>query len=522
MLKRYFHSFGFKIVLVTVTTIIILFPASAMLNLSRQNQVMIQNVNTLEGLMRENLRTQAVSLTENMVTTFRNAILGMDFTFLKVSVDTIMKNDPTIVYGIILHQSGVELVTRIKLPIRDNLAAEEQLERRITLVDRTRIENVEIAGEPILEVASPVIIAAQTWGTIMFGFSQSPLNRKLADIRRQLNEERRRATIRALFTTVIFLLIGFASSVIAGRRVSRPIQELTRGAKAIGRGNLDLEITVSSRGEIGLLAGSFNQMARDLKALMAEAAEKKRMEIELATAKTIQRFIIPRGTPHMAGLEFAGMLETSSEIGGDFYDYFALDGNGRVGMIVGDVSGHGVAAGLIVAAIKSALLVEAGKVEAVPSLMDMLNRVVYHVARQELLTTCFLGVYDAVTREFTYVNAGHTFPYFFSRRLNRLTELEESNFPLGLSLSTTYVQKMILLEPADILVLYTDGLIETTNRAGEAYDYDRFERSILDNVDASAVDLRNALLQNAFSFYSGKAIDDDISLLVVRPVAQPE
>lgn len=516
MFARYIRSIGFRAVIVTLVTFLVLFPTSALINLARQNTVLVNHVSSLEQLMRENLKTNAINLIESTARTFQNAILGMDFSFLKVSLETIMKKDPALAYGVIFHHSGVVMVEQLQRPATTvtSAAISERLGK--ANIPSVSIDDLQLDGEPIMEIATPVIVAGKSWGTIVFGFSQASLNTKLSGLRAQLQAEKRRATIRTWITTLVFLLIGLISSMIAGRIVSRPIQELTSGARLIGQGNLDWEIDVRSKNEIGLLATSFNQMARSLKTLLMEAEEKKRMELELATARTIQRFIIPREEPRLGRLEFAGTLKTSSEIGGDFFDYFPLDDRGRVGMVVGDVSGHGVAAGLIVAAIKSVLLIEKKSMAELSDMMEMLNRVVYALARQELLTTCFLGLFDPQTQLLTYANAGHNYPYLYRNREHRLEELEYSTFPLGLSPTIAVTPHTVRLDTDDILVLYTDGIIETTNRGGEAYDYERFEDSIRLNHNRRATDIRSALLQSALDFYGDKSIDDDIALLVVR------
>lgn len=516
LLGRYFHSVGFKIALYVMISIIILFPTYAFISLTRQHHSMVKNLNTLEQIMKNNMEQQELSLTENLARTFKNAILGMDFSLLKSSVNAIMKNNNRISYCIIFHQSGISLVSNFRRKNRP--LAEKALSQKYENIRENKIENIDYYGEPVMEVYTPVIIGEKIWGSLIFGFSQADLNQKIDKIRQHIEKEKKEASAGAILTTFVFLLITALSIIFASRHVSKPLQKLAQGAKTIGQGNLDWEIRLNTKDEIGMLANSFNQMAQDLKGLLVQAEEKKRMEIELTTAQTIQRFILPKEAPQIAGLQFAGILKTSSEIGGDFFDFFSLDNNRKVAMIIGDVSGHGVAAGLVVAAIKGALLMQAKQDKNASQLLQSLNSIVYQVAKQELLTTCFLGIFDSKTKKLNYSNAGHNFPYLFKSRKNKLVELDYSDFPLGLSRTTNFNLYSTILEPADFLILYTDGIIETTNPVGEAYSYDRFEQSILENINANAVTLRNSLLNRAMSFYEGKAIDDDITLLVVRQV----
>lgn len=518
---RYWYSIGFKMVSLLMLIILLLFVPYSFISISRQNAAFTAHLDTIETVWLETMQKQHLSLTKNLADSFQNAIIGMDFTFLKNTIEAIMDNNSDIMYGFIFHQSGVALVNNVRTGSGLSVS-EKELLGKYRFERDNHIDEKQDGDLLIMEIYTPVIVGDDIWGSVVIGFSMTEVQNRLEEIRNQLMEQKQRASVGAFVTTALFIFIGFLASLLVGRWLGKPIEELTRGARIIGHGNLEWEFSTNRRDEIGILAKSFDQMKGDLKKLLDEQAEKKRIEVELNNARTIQKFTIPYGSPKINGIEFSGIVKTSSEIGGDFYDYFDIDDT-RVLMVIGDVSGHGVSAGLVVAAIKSVMMVEAKRFLSVKTMMETLNTIICKFAHHELLTTCFLALYDSTSHQLRYSNAGHNYPYCYRTADKTLVELEESDFPLGLSRATSYQEHSVDLDvsdASDILILYTDGLVEGRNKDDETYNYPRFEESILSTVSLGPSEMRDKIINDAMAFYASQPIDDDISLLIAKPIVE--
>ncbi|MFC1852855.1 SpoIIE family protein phosphatase [candidate division CSSED10-310 bacterium] len=249
--------------------------------------------------------------------------------------------------------------------------------------------------------------------------------------------------------------------------------------------------------------------------LYEATAQKERMEMELQTAKTIQMALLPQKPPRIKGLDLAGICIPASEVGGDYYDFLELPNN-ILGLVIGDVNGHGVPAGLIMAVAKSSLRTQIRNDHNPETVLPILNNVLFDAAQRKLLMTFFYSVFDLSTRTLTYSNAGQNFPYLYQAQTGTLSELLLGGPPLGFKKNRQYKEKQIKLYKDDVLILYSDGIVEAENPLREMYDYDRFEDVIKTNAQKSALDIQNLLLDNLGDFCNGQPPDDDITMIVMK------
>lgn len=245
-------------------------------------------------------------------------------------------------------------------------------------------------------------------------------------------------------------------------------------------------------------------------------------EVELAAA--VQEAFVPGGEPiQFRGLELCGLYEPATRCGGDWWSVYPLPG-GQILVLIGDVTGHGVAAAMVTAAAKGCNDVAMrmmGKNVDLVELLDLLNATVRRTGGTEFHMTCFASLIDPATTTVTYANAGHVVPYLARRRKNgavRLDVLAARGNPLGTSETSEYKAHTRQLSPGDVLVWYTDGLVESTNAARQQYGDRRFQRHLkrLAEKDRDVTNLRDEIVAEATVFTEGHPADDDITLVVAR------
>ncbi|MFM8332344.1 MAG: SpoIIE family protein phosphatase [Candidatus Methylumidiphilus sp.] len=257
-----------------------------------------------------------------------------------------------------------------------------------------------------------------------------------------------------------------------------------------------------------------NQLQQTLKELGNLSS---RLQGEINLAATLQRSILPNPTINLPGAQGLATLITSSEVGGDYYDYFQVGGYQSV-LLIGDVSGHGVAAGTMVSAAKGGLypLISEG-VTRPAEILRSLNATMLGTAQQSLLMTMSCLSLDSRTGHARFANAGHVFPYLRRRGSKEWAMVEGSvGLPLGKSVDVDYlaVEQDLELEIGDRLFLFTDGVVEEESPLGEPFGYDRLEMLLADYAEADAEDLHRAIL-DALKAHTGRdTFDDDVTLAV--------
>jgi sigma-B regulation protein RsbU (phosphoserine phosphatase) len=298
----------------------------------------------------------------------------------------------------------------------------------------------------------------------------------------------------AIFFAVIELL-AFVIGIGLTRTITRSVAELYRATQHINRGDLKHRIAVRSRDQLAALEGSFNSMTESLQKLIAEQKEKERLESELAIAQEVQAQLFPKGTSDLESLEVHGICQPARTVSGDYYDFLPL-GPDRLGIAVGDISGKGISAALLMATVHSAVrayefgrvpvtaghLVVAGadgpthsfavrsaapEAEFSPAnVLSLLNRQLYRSTPAEKYATMFLGIYDGHARTLTYSNAGHLPPVIIGDD-GGVRRLDTPGLVIGLFDSQGYEERNVELRVGDILLAFSDGITEPENEFGE-------------------------------------------------------
>jgi len=235
-------------------------------------------------------------------------------------------------------------------------------------------------------------------------------------------------------------------------------------------------------------------------------------EQELRLARSIQRASLPREVPTLEGWQISPFYRPAREVGGDFYDFFELE-DGRLGLVVGDATGHGVPAALVMASARSMLRAVA---QASDSPGDVLRRVNDPLATDippNMFVTCFYAILDPENGSLTYANAGHDLPYLY--RNSAAEELRARGMPLGLMPGMGYEEKQTILEAGEAALLYSDGLVEAHDPHYEMFGFPRLRALVAEHGEQ--LSLGDFLLEELHSFVGESwEQEDDITLLTLR------
>ncbi len=270
-----------------------------------------------------------------------------------------------------------------------------------------------------------------------------------------------------------------------------------------------------SREDMALLSTLADQAAITLENTRLYEAqwEQDRIKQELANAQRIQRAILPEKDPSPTGLELASFFQPAAEVGGDYYDYVELDED-RFAVATGDVSGHGLDAGLLVSMAKSCLYTTTRTISDIEQIMQMMNDMVCEV-RDRLFMTFAFAIIDRSEHTLTLSNAGHPFPYHL-RASGHLESIEAGAYPLGVRRDIVYPHHQRSLEPGDLLVFYSDGIIEAANEDDEQLGFERFEDILRNAPRNAAISYRDYILKELSDFCQEVPFVDDVTLIVVR------
>ncbi len=304
--------------------------------------------------------------------------------------------------------------------------------------------------------------------------------------------------------TVAFVLVG---------TITRNVNRLTRASQAISRGEFSVRVHSRSKNQIGDLARSFDGMAESIEGLLVETAKKERLESEIAIARTLQQKLLPAPGATLPGLALLARFEPLAEIGGDYYDYAQMP-DGRSAVAIGDVSGHGLSTGLLVAMAKAGLstLLESG-LEGTP-LFNKLNELIHRSTDSRNYMTLALLAFDSSTGAATLTNAGQLAPYLLSG--GSVESISLPSFPLGISPRSDFPTSRFALAGGDRLVFLTDGIVEASNPSGEPFGFERLEALLRAEADSDPARLHEAILSAVDGHAAGHPAEDDRTLLVVK------
>jgi len=243
--------------------------------------------------------------------------------------------------------------------------------------------------------------------------------------------------------------------------------------------------------------------------------ERRSLESELELSQIVQRALMPQRAPVIAGVEVAAFSRPAAIIGGDYFDFFKFK-DGTHGLVIADVSGHGVSAGMLMSSLQTALQTMAPDTDSPAEILERINRFYIHNIRFTTFVTVFLARYDTDNRTLTYVNSGHNPPAIFRRNSAQIEWLTRTAPAVGLAEEYFPRTETIKLSAGDVLLLYTDGITEALNIDMEQFGVERLAEFIQNAADLPASDMLQVVRQGISAYSGDVPLADDLTLVALK------
>jgi phosphoserine phosphatase RsbU/P len=329
---------------------------------------------------------------------------------------------------------------------------------------------------------------------------------------------------------LVFLLLG-AFGLVIGWRLTRSItatvDRLNVATERVKSGDFSYRTNIRAEDQLSSLGQAFDSMTASVERLLREAEEKSRLESELEIAREVQKALFPGKFPEIVGLRVFGVCKPARSVSGDYFDFQPLSGD-RLALVLGDVSGKGISAALLMAAIQASLRAQfydgrtispaaSDSVISTADIVERLNRQLLDSTTAEKYTTFFYGIYDARSRTLTYTNAGHLAPALFRR--DRILRLDCGGTVVGLFRGMKYDQEKIQLEPGDVLLGFTDGLTEPENSFGEEIGEERLFGAARRALSGSPDLIAQEIYHEVDDWTGSPELQDDQTMIIAQAMA---
>ncbi len=318
----------------------------------------------------------------------------------------------------------------------------------------------------------------------------------------------------------LILSIGIRVAILAiffPTFLVRSITRVNEAARSIGQGKLDTRIDMGGSDELGQLADSMNNMAGNLEKAQKEMIIKERMENELKTAEAIQKTLLPDIFPEIENVYFGALYQAQTEAGGDYYDVISLE-DGKLALVIADVSGHGVGSGLVMAMTRTLVYSHTRRGDSIKYLMEEINDYLYLHTESNFFVTIWYGIFDPKQGSLEYVSSGHNPAYLLES--GDVKELKGGGIALGAAGRETFTRLVSshrkTFPSGSMLVLYTDGVVEAMSKEGNEYGEERFIDLIrgLEKLEPDA--FVETVEKDVKRFMKGTEPHDDITLLAMK------
>jgi len=404
----------------------------------------------------------------------------------------------------------------------------DELERR--LIDGVKNGDVvhARAGEATDWVyGAPVKLGENQLGSLRIGVSTAGLDKELQASLSRAEERSRAARNRMLLVSLVVLGIGIVLAALQGVRLAQPIKQLTYQAERIAAGDLQARVAEDRGDELGVLARAFNKMANEIRDLLVEQGKKASLEKEMELARQVQQAMLPPHTLDSHGnLKIVGYCMPASSCGGDWWTYRKLE-NGRMLLVVGDATGHGIHSAMIAATARGAVEALSGIDERLltpEQVLKAIDSAIRQVGEHNVLMTAFSAVFDSTNGILHYANAGQNFPYVMKLGGTRILEdasiIAASGNPLGdRNIEVEIRRGSLQLRPGDLFVCFTDGLVERANKTGKLFGDRRLRQALTGQPlpdGPSLVSLRDRVISIVETHADGALADDDITFVLCQ------
>jgi sigma-B regulation protein RsbU (phosphoserine phosphatase) len=317
-----------------------------------------------------------------------------------------------------------------------------------------------------------------------------------------------------LINVIIFLISGSLLTMLVSRNLTLPFGEIIQTLRGVRNGEFNKKVQVTSNDEIGYTGDVINEMTDGL-------LERERMRQSLSLAKEVQQHLMPGADPQISGLDIAGTSIYCEETGGDYYDYLTagIAQEGKIGVVVGDVSDHGVPSALLMTTARAFLRQRfsiSGNIDQIVS--DVNRQISRDVKESGRFMTLFLCEIDRVNAMIQWVNAGHEPAMILDRETGLFDDLTGGSLPLGVSENAPYQKFQRKLESGQIILIGTDGIWESQNPSGDMYGKERFKDVVQKHATEPANQILKAVIDEIDNFSQAHEKADDVTLVVVKVI----
>jgi serine phosphatase RsbU (regulator of sigma subunit) len=375
-------------------------------------------------------------------------------------------------------------------------------------VDRAKLNGLDVArvnaGTTRNDDWIIVTMADESGAGLKFGIAR-PVGNLVNDLRR--------TTARNAGFGLLFIAVALAGIVPLSARLTRNLSVLTEGVGRIAKGDYRARVPVQSNDEVGRLAEAFNHMAADVEQHQQAVVEQERIRRELELGRLIQSEMLPHAPLHLGLTEVQGVSVPAREVGGDFFNYFQLD-SGVVALLVGDVSGKGVGAALLMANIQASLRTRFALGQELSAIAEAIDRDIEANSPGPVYATLFMAIFDPKSRTLRYVNAGHN-PQFVLRGTGTLEKMWSTGLPVGMLAGHGYREREVQLAAGDLLFFYTDGAVEMENEADDMFGSDRLESLVSASAGAKADEVLMRVETAISAFRGHRDLYDDATMMAV-------
>jgi serine phosphatase RsbU (regulator of sigma subunit) len=361
-----------------------------------------------------------------------------------------------------------------------------------------------LRGSAVTQTGDWVVVTREASTNITFGIAR-PVGESLQEIRN--------ASMRSLLLGLGVIGLALLGIAPLSRHMTRNLTTLTDGVQRIARGEFGTQVPVRSQDEFGALAAAFNDMARDVAHHQQLVVERERLQRELELCRRIQTEMLPHASLRLGPTEIRGISIPAREVGGDFFNYFELPG-GHIAVLVGDVSGKGISAALLMANIQATLRARLPLEPDLARLASTIDGEIEASTPPGVYATLFLAILDPERKTLRYVNAGHH-PQFLIRG-DGIDALSSSGMPVGLYAGQGYVERTVQLADNDLLFFYTDGTVEVENEQTDMFGAERLESLLRTHHDQGVDGLLERIEESVRRFRGAAEPFDDVTIMALR------
>ncbi|MBD3333241.1 SpoIIE family protein phosphatase [candidate division GN15 bacterium] len=375
-------------------------------------------------------------------------------------------------------------------------------------------QRLEDSPEALYYLAMQIETGGRDIGSAHVVYSSAQLAGKLADAR-----------VRIVLLTTLLLLFGIAGIYVLSNYFVSPIVKITQRVRRFTRGDLETELPLEGAEEFFEISRAFNEMITRLSQDRKNIVAREKMAKEIEVASQIQKTLLPHELPEVPGLEVDAFYRAASIVGGDLYDIFPISQQ-RYCMVVADVSGKGVPASLVMSMLRTVIQINATEATSAHEVLTKVDRYLQSNMPPSMFITIMLIIYDAETSQIKFVSAGHNPMLYYQARSGKLSTLNPTGMPLGMTstISDDFDKRLeevqLELKEGDLFFVFTDGVNEATNREGEQFGFDRLKsfmkRQLDDDKSFTVKQLSSSLVSELDDFSGFVKATDDITFIVAR------